>query len=371
MTDAARPGASPTQAPMPEGASWSRPLQGLRVVEFEGLGPGPLAGRMLADLGAEVRVLARPGGGVVAAQLGGSGDSPLRRGKQVLAVDLKTPQGHALALEEIAQAEALIEGNRPGVMERLGLGPADCAARNPRLVYGRMTGWGQSGPLAPVAGHDLNYVALTGLLGLGLAPGQRPQVPPTLLGDAPGALGLAFGIVSAVLAARATGQGRVVDAAIVDIVAMLGGLVHWIRGNGQLDGPGPSPFHDSPFYDSYRCADGGWITLGALEPQFYALLLRTLGLDDVDPAAQHDTAAWPALKARFVALFASQPRAHWVALLAGTDACFAPVLSLDEAAAHPHLRARGVYQRDVAGRLDAAPAPRFGPLTAHLDGGAD
>lgn len=367
MTHAARPTRSPVDAARPV----SHPLQGLRVVEFEGLGPGPLAGRMLADLGADVLVLARPGGSGVAAQLGGNGDSPLRRGKRVVAVDLKTPQGRARALDEIAQAEALIEGNRPGVMERLGLGPGDCAARNPRLVYGRMTGWGQAGPLAQVAGHDLNYVALTGLLGVGLPPGQRPQVPPTLLGDAPGALGLAFGIVSGVLAARATGQGRVVDAAIVDIVAMLGGLVHWIRGNGQLDGPGPSPFHDSPFYDSYRCADGGWITLGALEPQFYALLLRTLGLDEVDPAAQHDTAAWPALKARFTALFASQPRAHWAALLEGTDACFAPVLSLDEAAAHPHLQARGVYRRDAAGRLDAAPAPRFAPLERDLGDGAN
>ena len=355
--DAALPPSTP--------AGLSRPLQGLRVLEFEGLGPGPLAGRMLADLGADVTVLVRPGGpgdSGVAARLGGDGGQPLRRGKRVQVLDLKSEAGRAAALEAVAQAEALIEGFRPGVMERLGLGPADCAACNPALVYGRMTGWGQTGPLAQAAGHDLNYVALTGLLGLGARPEAPPRVPPTVLGDAGGALALAFGIVSAVLAARASGQGRVVDAAIVDAVAMLGGLAQWIGGSGQLGGPGPSPFHDSPFYDSYRCADGRDITVGALEPAFYAELLQRLGLDDVDPAQQYDTAAWPALKARLAALFASRPRAHWVALLEGTDACFAPVLALDEAAAHPQLAARAVYRRDAQGAWQAAPAPRFLPL---------
>ena len=355
--DAALPPSTP--------AGLSRPLQGLRVLEFEGLGPGPLAGRMLADLGADVTVLVRPGGpgdSGVAARLGGDGGQPLRRGKRVQVLDLKSEAGRAAALEAVAQAEALIEGFRPGVMERLGLGPADCAACNPALVYGRMTGWGQTGPLAQAAGHDLNYVALSGLLGLGARPETPPRVPPTVLGDAGGALALAFGIVSAVLAARASGQGRVVDAAIVDAVAMLGGLAQWIGGSGQLGGPGPSPFHDSPFYDSYRCADGRDITVGALEPAFYAELLQRLGLDDVDPAQQYDTAAWPALKARLAALFASRPRAHWVALLEGTDACFAPVLALDEAAAHPQLAARAVYRRDAQGAWQAAPAPRFLPL---------
>ncbi len=340
------------------------PLAGIRIIEFEGLGPGPLAGRMLADLGAEVTLVARPAQGAVAQQLGGGADAtdPLRSGKRVLTLDLKRPQGRADALELVASADALIEGNRPGVMERLGLGPSDCATRNPRLVYARMTGWGQTGPLAQAAGHDLNYVALTGMLSLSARPGSRPIVPPTLLGDAGGALGLCFGITAALLDAARSGRGRVVDAAIVDVVAMLGGIALWARGNGQLDAPSPSPFHDSPFYEVYACADGGCITLGALEPQFWRLLLDRLALHDVDPATQYDSAHWPALKARLTALFAARPRAHWCALLEGSDACFAPVLSIAEAAAHPHLAARGSFRVDAAGRIRAAPAPRFGPL---------
>ena len=335
------------------------PLAGVRIVEFEGLGPGPLAARMLADMGAEVTVVARPQQGTVAAQLGGGGDNPLRRGKSVVLLDLKQETSRAEALALVAQADALIEGNRPGVMERLGLGPAECAEVNPRIVYGRMTGWGQSGPLAQVAGHDLNYVALTGLLSLSAHRGERPIVPPTVLGDAGGALGLAFGMVCAILEARTSGQGRVVDAAIVDIVAMLGGIAQWIRGSGQLDGPHPSPFHDSPFYDVYHCADGGCITLDALEPQFYALLLKKLGLDDVDLRQQLDHRTWPALKARLVTLFASQPRAHWEALLEGTDVCFAPVLSAKEAVLHPHNVARGIFRENSKGGIDVAAAPRF------------
>ena len=225
-----------------------------------------------------------------------------------------------------------------------------------------MTGWGQSGPLAQAAGHDLNYVALTGLLSLSAHRGERPIVPPTVVGDAAGALGLAFGIACALLDARRGGRGRVVDGAIVDVVAMLGGIAQMVRASGQLDGAEPSPFHDSPFYDVYACADGGFITLGALEPQFYALLLAKLGLTDVDPAAQYDKAAWPALKARFTALFASRPRAHWCELLEGSDVCFAPVLSLAEAGGHPHIAARGIYRTDAAGAVHPAAAPRFEPL---------
>ncbi|HNB45903.1 MAG TPA: CaiB/BaiF CoA-transferase family protein [Burkholderiaceae bacterium] len=340
----------------------SPPLQSLHIVEFEGLGPGPLAAWMLAGLGARVTTLVRPGGNAMAQQLGGPGENLLQRGKTLVEVDLKSPAGRAQALALLAGADALIEGNRPGVMERLGLGPADCAAVNPRLVYGRMTGWGQSGPLAQSAGHDLNYVALSGLMSLGAHRGERPIVPPTVLGDAGGALGLALGLVSAVLAARQSGQGCVVDAAIVDVVAMLGTLVHWIRGGGQIDGPQPSPFHDSPFYDVYRCADGGHLTVGALEPPFYAELLRRLGLDDVPAASQYDRATWPALKARLTALFASQPRAHWQALLEGSDACFAPVLGVAEAATHPHNQARGTFAVDERGNVRAAIAPRFLPL---------
>lgn len=341
------------------------PLAGVRVVEFEGLGPGPLAGRMLADMGAAVTVIARPHQGAVAEQLGGAQENPLRRGKAVRLLDLKQAEGLAQALALVAEADALIEGNRPGVMERLGLGPADCAVHNPRLVYGRMTGWGQSGPLAQAAGHDLNYVALSGLLSLSAYRGQRPIVPPTVLGDAGGALGLAFGIACALLEARVSGQGRVVDGAIVDVLAMLGGIAQWVRSSGQLDAPGPSPFHDSPFYDVYSCADGGFVTLGALEPQFYALLLDKLQLTDVDPDQQYQQATWPVLKARLQALFASQPRAHWCALLEGSDVCFAPVLSMAEAAGHPHNVARGTYSMDGAGGggLLVAGAPRFLPLS--------
>ena len=347
-----------------------KPLDGLRVVEFEGLGPGPLAGRMLADLGATVIVVVRPSSGGVAERLGGAGENPLRRGKQVLTLDLKQADQRAHALELVSRADALLEGNRPGVMERLGLGPSACAERNPRLVYGRMTGWGQSGPLAQAAGHDLNYVALTGLLSLSANRGELPIVPPTVVGDAAGALGLAFGIVSALHAARRTGQGCVVDGAIVDIVAMLGGLAQWIRAAGQIDGTEPSPFHDSPFYAVYRCADGGCITLGALEPQFYALLLERLGIHNVDPAAQYDRSGWPQLHARLTALFASQPRAHWCALLEGTDACFAPVLRMAEAATHPHHVARGTFHLRDDGAIDVAPAPRFLPLADHAGAAA-
>lgn len=343
------------------------PLSGIRIVEFEGIGPGPLAGRMLADMGAEVTVIARPQQGSIAAQLGGGGDNPLRRGKTLVLLDLKQDAARAEALALVAQADALMEGNRPGVMERLKLGPADCAKLNPRIVYGRMTGWGQSGPLAQAAGHDLNYVALTGMLALSAHRGERPIVPPTVLGDAGGALSLAFGMVCAILEARSSGCGRVVDAAIVDAVAMLGGIAQWILASGQLGGAHPSPFHDSPFYDVYRCADGGCITLGALEPQFYALLLEKLGLADVQAGRQYDTRAWPALKERFATLFASQPRAHWEALLEGTDVCFAPALSPQEAVTHPHNLARRTYVRTASGAVDVAPAPRFLPLA----GGAE
>jgi alpha-methylacyl-CoA racemase len=348
----------------PQGSLMLRPLAGLTIIEFEGIGPGPLAGRMLADHGAEVAAIVRPDKATLGNPVSTGGDDPLRRGKRVVALDLKRPEAVEEALALIAGADALIEGNRPGVMERLGLGPAECAKRNPRLVYGRMTGWGQDGPLAQAAGHDLNYVALTGMLSLTERPGAAPIVPPTVLGDAGGALGLAFGIVSGVLSARATGKGCVVDASILDMVAALGGIALWARSSGMLDGGRPSMFHDSPFYDAYRCADGRFVTLGALEPQFYALLLDRLGLDGVNPKAQYDTSRWPALKARFRELFASRPSGEWRALLEGADVCFAPVLSLAEAAAHPHNAARGVFRARTDGRLDAAPAPRFQPLEA-------
>ncbi|MFC5430882.1 CaiB/BaiF CoA transferase family protein [Paraburkholderia denitrificans] len=338
------------------------PLKEVRVVEFEGLGPGPLAGRMLADMGAQVTVIARPQKGAVTELLGGTGGNPLRFGKTIVALDLKRDEDRAKARELLVSADALIEGNRPGVMEKLGLGPAECARINPKLVYGRMTGWGQQGPLAMAAGHDLNYVALTGLLSLSAHRGERPIVPPTVVGDAAGALGLAFGMVCALLDVRGGGSGRVVDGAIVDVLAMLGSIAQWVRRSGQLDSAEPSPFHDSPFYDVYACADGRFITLGALEPQFYALLLEKLGLSDVEPSAQYHVRTWPALKERFAALFASQPRAYWDTLLEGSDVCYAPVLSVAEAAVHPHNAARGIYSVGVDGGIHVVGAPRFTPL---------
>lgn len=348
----------------PTNGTTNGPLHGVRVVEFEGIGPGPLCGRILAGMGASVTLVARKARGAVQAQLGGQGGEPLNLGKQRVALDLKDPAECAQAVELVCGADALIEGNRPGVMERLGLGPQAFAQRHPRLVYGRMTGWGQSGPLAQAAGHDLNYAALTGVLALSAHRGETPIIPPTLVGDAPGALGLAFGMVCALFDAQRSGRGKVVDAAIVDIVAMLGGIAQWINGNGQLGTPQPSAFHDSPFYDVYRCADGGFITIGALEPQFYAGLLHALGLTDVDPRAQYDVAQWPALKARLTTLFASRRRDEWSALLEGTDACFAPVLSLAEAARHPHNRARGNFDTSTPGLVLGTPAPRFRDLDA-------
>lgn len=338
--------------------SLNLPLQGVRVLEFEGIGPGPMAGRLLAGMGAEVTVLARPNPRLALAQ-GGATDNPLREGKQVIDCNLKTPEGVALALARVAEAEVLLEGNRPGVMERLGLGPTECLARNPRLLYARMTGWGQDGPLAAAAGHDLNYVALTGLLSLSMRPGQQPMAPPTVLGDAAGALGLCFGVTSALLDVRAGGPGRVIDAAILDITSMLGMIAQWARARGGLGGPGPSVFHDSPYYDTYTCADDLLVSVAAMEPQFYALLLEKLGLDDVDRAQQNDPRHWPALKARIAERFRTRTRAQWCALMEGSDVCFAPVLSLEEAAVHPHNLARGIFRQHGEADIRPAMAPRF------------
>lgn len=343
-------------------------LRGIRVIEFEGIGPGPLCGKILAGMGAEVTLITRPGNAGLADLLSGGATNTLRAGKRVVPLNLKDAADVQTALALVAGADALIEGNRPGVMERLGLGPADCAARNPRLVYGRMTGWGQHGPLAQAAGHDLNYVALSGVLALAGSSGQKPLPPPTVMGDGGGALGLAFGIVSGVLQARLHGHGCVVDAAISDIVAMLGGIAELISAGGNLGGPKPSPFHDSPFYDSYRCSDGRFITIGALEPQFYALLLEKLSFHDVDPRQQYDSATWPALKARLAERFLAEPMQHWCDLFEGTDVCFAAVLTPAEARAHPHNVARCVF-----GEHGAVAAPRLTALTEEgpaLNGGS-
>ena len=347
------------------------PLQGIRVVEFAGIGPAPFASMMLADLGAEVLVIDRKAANpntrdVSFFNLGRY--ALLDRGKRSIALDLKQPAGAAAALRLIDRADALIEGFRPGVMERNGLGPDVCLARNPRLVYGRMTGWGQSGPLSQVAGHDLNYLALSGALSLGARPGGQPWAPPVLLGDmGGGGLMLALGIVSGILEARTSGKGQVVDAAITDGSALLTTLFHSLKAAGVWQGPGHPHALDAsaPFYDTYRCADGKWISLGALEPQFYALLLEKCGLTEVAPAEQWDVEQWPAIKAHVAALVAMHPRDEWCRLLEGSDVCFAPVLDLDEAPQHAHNRARGTFI-EVDGVTQPAPAPRFSRTPAEV-----
>ncbi|WP_263106074.1 CaiB/BaiF CoA transferase family protein [Kitasatospora sp. DSM 101779] len=334
------------------------PLAGVRVVELAGLGPGPFAAMLLADLGADVVRVDRPG----PPPLGPAPALDLtNRNKRSVLVDLKAPDGPAAVLDLVARADLLIEGYRPGVAERLGIGPADCLARNPALVYGRMTGWGQDGPLADRAGHDIGYLATAGVLGLVAGePGGPPGVPANLLGDyAGGSLYLAVGLLAALHHARATGAGQVVDAAIVDgsahLTSMLWGLKaagHWhdTRGANLLDG-------GAPYYALYRTADGGHMAVGALEPQFYAEFARLLGLG-ADAPCQHDLARWPELRTLIADRFATRTRADWTAVFEGTDACTAPVLTLDEAADHPQLKARGSYT-EQDGLVQPAPAPRF------------
>lgn len=329
-------------------------LQGVRVVEFEGLGPGPFCGMLLADLGAEVILIERPEG------MSGPG-TLFRRGKKSIVLDLKKEGARKAALALIARADALIEGLRPGVMERLGLGPEDARAANRCLVYARLTGWGQEGPLAHVAGHDINYIGLSGAAWYSGRAGEAPVPPPTLVGDiGGGALYCAIGILAGLLKARETGEGSVVDAAIVDGSAHMMNLLLALHAAGGLpDARGCSMLDGAHFYDVYRCADGEWISVGPLEPKFYALLVEKLGLaGDAAFAVQYDQANWAAAKERLAAMFAAQPRAHWRALLEGTDVCFAPILSPSQAAAHPHISARRIY-RETGGFLQAAAAPRF------------
>ncbi|MEO1013588.1 MAG: CaiB/BaiF CoA-transferase family protein [Pseudomonadota bacterium] len=330
-------------------------LNSLKIVEFEGLGPGPFCGMHLADLGAEVTLIARspatPSGAAAV----------FNRGKRSIVLDLKAP-AHAEAAKKIAaRADAVIEGLRPGVMERLGLGPDDLRALNPKLVYGRLTGWGQQGPLAHAAGHDINYVSLSGAAWHAGDLAGSPTPPPTLVGDvAGGALYLAVGILSGVLQARETGEGVTVDAAIVDGAAHMTSLLLSLRAAGGMpEARGGSMLDGAHFYGVYQCADGEYVSVGPLEPKFYALFLQKLGLEE-DPAfkEQFAQANWPACRARLEAVFAERARDDWRKLLEGTDVCFAPVLRPSEAARHPHMAAREVY-RDVDGVMHAAPAPRF------------
>jgi alpha-methylacyl-CoA racemase len=339
------------------------PLAGLRVIEMVGLGPCPFAAMMLADMGAEViRIDRKPVAGAANPfPMLGTKFDVMARGRRSLALDLKHPDAAQLVLQLLGKADVLLEGFRPGVMERLGLGPGDCLARNPKLVYGRVTGWGQHGPLAQAAGHDLNYIALSGMLhAMGRA--DSPPAPPlNLVGDfGGGAMMLAFGVVCAVLEARASGKGQVVDAAMTDGSALLGAMMYGLRAFGMWSDKREANMLDggAPFYDTYACADGKYIAVGAIEPQFYAQLLALAGASDPELGKQWSQMHWPALKAKFAALFATRNRDEWCALLEGTDACFAPVLDMREAPAHAHNAARGTFV-EVDGVTQPAPAPRF------------
>ncbi|WP_339932319.1 CaiB/BaiF CoA-transferase family protein [uncultured Brevundimonas sp.] len=351
-----------------------KPLSGLRIIEFDGLGPVTFAGMVLADLGAEVLRLTRSAAAGTAAfsEVGGE---VLHRGRPAVAVNLKDPTDHARVIDLIGAADAVIEGFRPGVMERLGLGPAACATANPRLVYGRVTGWGQTGPMAQQVGHDLNYIALSGALHATGEPDRPPRPPLNLVGDyGGGAMLVVVGVLAALLEAKATGRGRVVDAAMTDGSALLMSLFYALQARGLWSDTRGANLLDggAPFYRCYTCADGRFVAVGALEPQFYAALIAGLGLT-ADEAPQYDMAGWPALHARFEALFAARDRDDWAARFAGTDACVTPVLSLAEAPSHPHNQARATFggspvQPGPAPRFDASsPAPVARPADLSLD----
>jgi alpha-methylacyl-CoA racemase len=347
----------------------SGPLTGLRVIEMVGIGPCPFAAMMLADMGAEVIRIDRkpdPAAPNPYPSLGTKFDV-MARGRRTLALDVKQPRARQLLLDLVAKADALVEGFRPGVMERLGLGPDACFDRNPKLVYGRVTGWGQTGPLAQAAGHDLNYVALSGMLHA-MGDADRPPAPPlNLVGDfGGGGMMLAFGVVCALLEARTSGRGQVVDAAMTDGAALLGAMMYGLRAHGSWSAARGANLLDggAPFYATYACADGKFIAVGAIEPQFYDRLLALTGAFEPAFARQRRQDDWPALKEKFAALFATRTRAAWCALLEGTDVCFAPVLDMDEAPHHPHNAARRTFV-DVDGVTQPAPAPRFSRTPGH------
>jgi alpha-methylacyl-CoA racemase len=327
-----------------------------------GIGPCPFAAMMLADMGAEViRIDRKHQGGDNPYPVLGTRHDVMARGRRSLALDLKKPAGRSTLLRMLEKADVLLEGFRPGVMERLGLGPDECLDRNPKLVYGRVTGWGQTGPLAQAAGHDINYVALSGML-YSMGRSDSPPSPPlNLVGDfGGGGMMLAFGVVCAVLEARKSGKGQVVDAAMTDGAALLGSMMYGLRGFGAWSGQREGNLLDggAPFYDSYACADGKFISIGAIEPQFFATLLSLTGQNDPLFTKRWNKSHWPELKERFAALFATRPRDEWCRLLEGTDVCFAPVLDLEEAPRHPHNAARRTFV-DIDGVTQPAPAPRF------------
>ncbi|MBT2492022.1 CoA transferase [Streptomyces sp. ISL-96] len=350
-------------------ATGNGPLSGVRVVELAGIGPGPFAAMLLADLGADVVRVDRPGGA-------GLGIDPAydltNRNKRSVIVDLKSATGPARVLDLVERADVLIEGYRPGVTERLGVGPDACLARNPRLVYGRMTGWGQEGPLAQRAGHDIAYIALTGTLGMFGKPDEPPTVPANLVGDyAGGSLYLVIGVLAALQHARTEGgAGQVVDAAIVDGAAHLATMIHGMVAAGGWQDRRASNLLDGgcPFYGNYETSDGQYMAVGALEPQFYAEFTRLLGLDEAEADARHDMARWGELRDVIAARFRTKTRDEWTAVFDGSDACVAPVLSLREAPSHPHLAARSTFITH-GGITQPAPAPRFSATPGAVRGG--
>ncbi|MEZ5322508.1 MAG: CaiB/BaiF CoA-transferase family protein [Microthrixaceae bacterium] len=337
------------------------PLAGVRVVEIAGIGPGPFTAMMLADMGADVIRVDRANqvrGGDPAIPPGDS----LNRGRRSVGIDLKSPDGVETLLRLVEHADALIEGFRPGVAERLGFGPDECLARNARLVFGRMTGWGQDGPLAHTAGHDINYISIAGVLHTFAREGGQPHPPINMVGDfGGGGMLLAFGLVCGILSARSTGEGQVVDAAMLDGAATLMSMIWAFKGMGiwDSDRPGTNLLDTGThFYDTYRTSDDRWISVGAIEPQFYTELLDRLGLAEEELPHQMDKNHWPELKERFAAVIATRTRDEWAEVFEGSDACVAPVLSMDEATRHPHNVERGVFvERD--GIVQPAPSPRF------------
>jgi len=330
------------------------PLSGLKVLEFAGIGPGPFCGMLLSDLGADVVRIDRKGAGR------GSPSDVTARGRRSVAMDLKSPAAVEACLKLMETADAVFEGFRPGVMERLGLGPEAALGRNPKLVYGRMTGWGQTGPWSSAAGHDMNYIAITGALAA-IGTGDKPIPPLNLVGDfGGGALYLAFGLLAALIHARATGEGQVVDCAMCDGAASLMAMFYGMKAAGiwregrranLLDG-------GAHFYDTYQCADGGWISIASIEPQFYALLLEKTGISDPEFKSQMDRDSWSAKRDKLAAVIATKTRDEWCAIMDATDVCFAPILDMNEAPHHPHNAARQTFV-EVAGVTQPAPAPRF------------
>ncbi len=347
------------------------PLTGIRILELGGIGPGPFAAMLLADMGAEVLRIDR----IVPSDSGVNMDEKfnlLQRSRRSVAMDLKRPEAVAAVLKLVVNADALIEGFRPGVTERMGLGPDDCLAVNPRLVYGRMTGWGQDGPLAQAPGHDMNYIALTGALHSIGERGGRPVPPLNLAGDfGGGSLYLALGIVSAILECKTSSMGQVVDAAMVDGSASLMTLIYGMRAAGKWTDERGTNRLDSgaPWYSVYECKDGKFVALASNEPRFYQVTLELMGLADRDLPKQHDQESWPRMKELFAGIFKTKARDDWCALMAGKEVCFAPILSMGEAPDHPHLKARATFV-EVDGVVQPAPAPRFGRTPGAIQGPA-